>query len=70
MAGLASVTKAEFNVGSWPSGLRAYLDCRKVPFWIMQHRMYNVQIVDHFNYKYRFIITRTVLIYLVMKPAI
>jgi len=44
---------AWFNLGSWPSGSKAHLDCRKGPFWTMQHWMCNVQIMDHFYYEYR-----------------
>ena len=45
------------GVGSWPSGPMAHLDGRKGPFWTIQHQMYNVQIMDHFYYEYRCIIT-------------
>ena len=55
-----------YNPGSWPSGPMVHLDSRKGPFWTMPHRMYNIHIMDHFNYKYMCIITRSPLIYLVM----
>ena len=39
------------GLGSWPSGPLAHLDCRKGPFWTMKHRMYHLQIMDHFCYR-------------------